>query len=131
MGLSYTIFTTTPTGDSAAPPSEGVAASSTNTYYSKPWSCEQGSWSLQVQTTGTLTGTWTLWLSNKPHPSLTDDTDWVDISTHAGFVETNPAGATTKWTATPDHLIGAWFRLKYVNASGTGNILAWVCTQGL
>lgn len=131
MGLSYSLYNTVPTGDSAAPSKEGVAASSTNTYYSKPWSAEQGSWSLHVETTGDLTGTWTLWISNKKHPNEASDSDWVDISTHAGFVETNPAGATTKWAATPDHLTGAWFRLKYVNTSGTGNILAWVSTQGL
>ena len=122
MGVSYSLYKT---ADDYGRLSDGVAANSTNTYYSKPWGAKT-SWSLHIETTGTLTGTWTLWSSNKPQPDPTDDDDWIDISTHAGFVETNPAGAATKWTATPDHLPGAWFRLKYVNGSGTGNLYAWV-----
>lgn len=131
MGLSYSIFKTVPTGDSAAPAIDGTTVGGAGTFYSKPWSCEEGSWSLHVETTGALTGTWTLWMSCKPNPDLTSDADWVDISTHAGFVETNPAGAATKWAATPDHLTAAWFRLKFVQSAGSGVLYSWVTTQGL
>lgn len=103
----------------------GVAASGTNTYYSDSWRGEND-WSLQVNTTGTLTGTWTLWQSNKVNPSLADDTDWVDLSAHADFVETNPAGSTTKWAVNSTLIRGGQLRLKYVNASGTGTLYAYV-----
>lgn len=129
MATSYSLLRTVPTGDSAAPSSEGVAASSTNTYYSKPWAANNRSWGLHVQTTGTLTGTWTLWASDKKHPDLTSDTDWVDTSAHADFVETNPAGSTTNWRVNSTLIKATWLRLKYVNASGTGNIIADVTAE--
>ena len=121
MAISYSLFKT---ADAYGLPSDGVAASSTDTYYSKRWSGDHD-WGLHVQTTGTLTGTWTLWASDKPQPSLTDDTDWVDMSAHADFVETNPAGSTTKWRVNSTLIKATWLRLKYVNASGTGTIYAW------
>lgn len=132
MGLSYSLYNTVPTDDSAAPMIEGTTVpAQAGTYYSRPWSCEEGAWSLHVETTGALTGTWTLWASNKKHPDPADDDDWVDISAHTAYVETNPAGAATKWMATPDHLSGAWFRHKFVWSAGSGVIYSWVTTQGL
>lgn len=119
------LFVTESASDPGQPQADGVAASSTNTYYSKVFR-PMPSWSMQVQTTGTLTGTWTLWGSNKPGADPASDTDWVDLSSHAGFVETNPAGAATNWLVTPDHLTAYRLKLKYVNASGTGNLFAYV-----
>src|SRR5574341_88750 len=97
MATSYSLLNTTSETDPEAGRLEGVAASATNTYYSKPWSANNRSWGLQVVTSGTLTGTWTLWASDKQHPILTTDSDWFDTSAHADFVETNPAGASTNW----------------------------------
>ena len=123
--LPYAIFQTRDTTTAAGRTTNGVAASSTNTYYSDSWRGEND-WALQVETTGTLTGTWTLWQSNKINPSLADDTDWVDISGHADFVESNPAGSATKWAVNSDAINGGRMRLKYVNASGTGSLYAYV-----
>ena len=100
-----------------------------NTEYSKPWAANNRDWGLTVSTSGTLTGTWTLWATDKKHPSLTDDTDWVDMSAHADFVETNPAGATTKWRVNSVLIKATWLRLKYVTTSGTGNLLADVTAE--
>jgi hypothetical protein len=121
--LTYSLYQTTGTG---ADPGvqNGVAASSTNTYYSATWDA-RGPFGLTVFTTGTLTGTWTLWGTDKINPSLADDADWVDMSTHAEFVETNPAGSTSKWQVSSTLIRKAKLRLKYVNASGTGTLYAY------
>lgn len=123
--FSYSIFQTRATGSNVYETRNGVAASSTNTYYSDSWRGEQD-WGLSVQTSGDLTGTWTLWATDKLHPSLADDTDWVDMSSHAEFVETNPAGTATKWRVNSTTLRAGQFRLKYVNTSGTGTLTAQV-----
>lgn len=101
----------------------GTAASGTDTYRSDRFDGQAG-FSLSVETTGTLTGTWTLWVSNKMRPDPSSDSDWSDISTHAEFVETNPAGSTTKWSVSCPSIRGRFFRLKYVNTSGTGTLYA-------
>jgi len=103
-----------------------VAASATSTYYSERWSGNTPGFGSSVFTTGTLTGVWTLWVSDKPEPDLATDSDWIDVSTHADFVETNPAGAASKWRFSSALLLHRWVRLKYVNASGTGNLVAFV-----
>lgn len=123
MLTSYPLFRTyeARTGSST----NGVAASSTNTYYSKPWKGDVD-FGLTVVTSGTLTGTWTLWATDNPNASEADDTDWVDMSAHADFVEANPAGAATKWRVNSTLLRAGKLRLKYVNASGEGNIYAYV-----
>lgn len=127
MITSYSLLRTyeTMTGSST----NGVAASGTNTYYSKPWKGDVD-FGLTVVTSGTLTGTWTLWATDNPNASEADDTDWVDQSSHADFVETNPTGSTTKWRVNSVLMRAGKFRLKYVNASGTGNIYAYVTRCG-
>lgn len=107
------------------PTLEGVAASSTNTYYSRIWGGlgNQDGYGLHVVTDGTLTGTWTLWMSDKRDPVLTSDADWVQDT---GFSPTNPAGAASKFRDDTSTAKARWKRLKYVNASGTGNIFAYV-----
>lgn len=123
--FSYSVFRTAQ--DTTASPRylDGVAASSTNTYYSDSWRGTDD-FGLTVFTTGNLTGTWTLWATDKPNPGLTNDNDWVDISAHAEFVETNPAGATSKWKVSSTLIRSGKLRLKYVNASGTGSLFAYV-----
>jgi hypothetical protein len=122
---AYSVYQTLPGGN--APAINGVAASGTDTYYSASWRGEVD-FGVTVITTGTLTGSFTLWATDNPKADLTDDDDWVDMSTHADFAETNPAGAATKWRFSTTLMRGARFRLKFVNASGTGNLFAYVTT---
>jgi hypothetical protein len=120
---SYSIYNTRSATDPGAPITKGVAASGTDTYYSDRWLGEEG-FGLTVETTGTLTGTWTLWKTDIMRPTLANDDDWVDVSAHAEFVEVNPAGAATQWQVSSTLLRARFFRLKYVNGAGTGNLLA-------
>lgn len=120
---TYSLYNTRP-ADSGANISRGVAATGTNTYYSDKFDPLGEGFGLHVETTGTLTGTWTLWKSDRAFPDPANDNDWVDISTHADFTKTNPAGAATKWAVNSTALRARYFRLKYVNTSGTGTLLA-------
>lgn len=103
---------------------DNVAVSSTNTYYSGVFG---GSdffvWGLHFQWTGTPTGTFTLWKSNKPNPSLADDADWVQDTS---ITLTNPAGAASKAGNEVGNCGFKFYRIKYVNASGSGNLWLYV-----
>lgn len=123
MLTSYSLYRTTDAATGAS--YQGVAASATGVYYSDVWKGDVD-FGLTVETTGDLTGTWTLWASDNPNASATDDTHWVDSSAHAEFVETNPAGSATKWRVNSTLLRAAKLRLKYTNATGTGNLFAYV-----
>lgn len=118
---SYSIYNTADTTEGRSV--EGVAVSSTSTYYSTPMSGKHSDGhGLHLQWTGTPTGTFTFWVSDKPKPSLTDDSDWVQDSTN--FTASNPAGSASK----AQHNIAcrhAWARIKYVNASGSGVLYGW------
>lgn len=120
---SYSLLNTRHATDPGASIARGVAVTGTPTVYSDMWFGEQG-FGLQVSTSGTLTGTWTLWKTDVKNPTLAADTDWVDVSAHADFVETNPAGAATNWQVSSTLLRARRFRLKYVSASGDGSIFA-------
>lgn len=103
--------------------SGGVAVSSTNTYYSTAIGAVDGqAVSFHCVWTGTPTGTFTLWYSNKPNADASSDTDWVQDTT---FSPTNPAGSASKSFVTVGNLTALRVRLKYVNASGSGTIAAW------
>lgn len=123
MRAVYKMFTTETTTTGARYVAEGVAASSTDTYYSKKFAIgDDNAIGFSLETTGTLTGTFTLWLSDEPNPSLANDTDWEQ---DASWAPTNPAAGVsyTKYDITDRK--GKWWRIKYVNASGTGNLLGW------
>ena len=122
---TYSLFRTRSTADSAAPSTHGVAASGTNTYYSDVWQAEDD-FGLTVVTSGTLTGTWTLWCTDNINADPATDVDWVDSSAEPEFIETNPAAGATKWRVNAVLLRAAKCRLKYVNASGTGVLAAYV-----
>lgn len=112
------LFFTTDT-DAAGGQSLGVTVSSTNTYYSAVFSSPYClGFSLSMEWTGTPTGTFTLWFANKDNPILTTDADWFQDT---AFSPTNPAGSAGSMG---DGGIGnaqaAKWRVKYVNASGTG-----------
>lgn len=124
MATSYSIFNTTPTGDSAAGPSEGVAVAAAATHYSAVWS---GSGSdgqaIQLEWTGTPVGVFTLWWSSKMHPVLTSDADWIEDT---DFSPTNPAGSASKMGDNAAVMKGNVKRIKYVHASGSGTLKGWV-----
>lgn len=112
---------------------DAEAMSSTNTYYSAPFYIESGTvWSVMLQATtiSSWTATITLWATNKPDASETDDTDWVQMtSTHGwdNFVSGNPSAASSYKDLADVGVSGALkYRLKIVNASGSATIEGWV-----
>lgn len=124
MSAQTKLYVTTDAADSASPTTEGKAVTGTNTYYSKMWTGKDADgYSLHYRWTGTPTGTFTLWMSDLSNPSETDDTDWVQDT---AWAPTNPAGSAGK--ARDDVANGKSLRkrLKYVNASGSGTLYAWV-----
>lgn len=122
--IGYSIINTRSATDPGAPISRGFAVSGTPTVYSDMFAEGGLGSSIIVQTTRTLAGTWTLWATNKIHPTLADDTDWLNVTSNAEFTETNPAGAATHWQASLTLLHAGHLRLKYVNSSGAGTIYA-------
>jgi hypothetical protein len=124
MARPITIFTTSTAGDANAPVTPGVAVSGTNTYYSTHWTGNQGpGYGLQLVWTGTPTGTFTLWFTEKDNPSYADDSDWVQDTT---FTPTNPAGSASKFHDDAYNTNSFKKRIKYVNASGSGTLSGFV-----
>ncbi len=123
MSVPWAIFQTFSTTDANAPSTPGLV-NPTGTKYSKMWSGRNtnGS-SITVYTTGTLTGTFTMWGSDKPNPDETSDADWVQDT---GFTATNPAGAPVTFAQTNLQSKAYHKRIKYVHTSGTGTITAYV-----
>lgn len=101
-----------------------VAVSSTTTYYSEVFGTgDFTNWGMHFQWTGTPTGTITLWKSNKPNPSTADDTDWVQDT---AFTFVSPAGGASKGGYEAGNSGFKAYRVKYVNASGSGALSLWV-----
>lgn len=125
---NFSIYTTTDSGASGRT-ADGVAVSGATTYYSAPISGNKtDGMGLHLQWTGTPTGTFTLWMSDKPHPSLTDDADWVQDT---GFSPTNPAGSASKMRDDTSNAKAKWKRVKYVNSGGSGVLYGWATTARL
>lgn len=123
MPTPYSLFTTRSATDPGARDITGVSVSGTPTIYSDMFSGESSDgYALTLFTTGTLTGTWTLWMTDNPNPQLGNDNDWVQDTT---FAPTNPAGAASKFRDDGGNAKAYRKRLKYVNASGTGVITGW------
>lgn len=106
----------------------GVAVTSTNTYYSDPVTIDGETASVHLvwtQTVATLTGTFTLWYSNKPNADLANDTDWVQDTTFPAPSVSGTGKAFINISA-----VGASkVRLKYVNATGSGTLQCWAYTS--
>jgi hypothetical protein len=103
--------------------SGGVAVTGANTYYSAAIGAVDGqAVSFHLVWTGTPTGTFTLWYSNKPGADASDDDDWVQDTT---FAPTNPAGSASKGFYTVGNLTALRARVKYVNSAGSGTLAAW------
>lgn len=128
MSSPFSVFNTRSATDPGAPTLNSVAVSGTPTIYSDVITGEDADgMAATVFTTGTLTGTFTLWMTDKPLPDTgANDNDWVQDTT---FAPTNPAGAATKFRDDIGNAKAAKKRFKYVNASGTGSIQAFVSVQ--
>ncbi len=93
----------------------------TGTTYSDKISLKMGSlFSLHI-TNGGLTGTLTLWASNKPDPDLTDDTDWVE-NTDVSF---DALAGASKQMINAGNAAARWYRVKYVHTSGSATLDIW------
>jgi hypothetical protein len=98
---------------------DGVSVSGTTTYYSAAVNTHGiNNPSAHLQWTGTPTGAFTVWGSNKPSPGLADDSDW--FSPPLGAAIAQPAGGASKDFVDLSGWSFEWLRIKYVNASGTG-----------
>lgn len=107
-----------------------TAVSGTTTYYSFATSLKNmSSASYQLVWTGTPTGTFTVWASNALKPLETDDTDWVQLTLAVAI--TQPAGSASKDIVDMTDLPFGWVRVKYVNASSSGVVDAYVVCKGL
>lgn len=128
MSIPHSLYVSqTNSADGNSPYQDGVAASATNTYYSRMQSQRNSNGTnIQVLTTGTLTGTFTVWVSDKPNPNEANDNDWVNTA----IAPTSPAGAATNQVISVPATFQSAFRvrLKYINASGTGNLFAYAVT---
>lgn len=108
---------------------DAVAVSSTITYYSAKSSLKNlRDGSYHLSSIGTMTGTYTVWVSNKPMPIETTDADWVSLTLATAISQ--PAGADAKDYVDLSSLPFLWSRLKYVNASGTGAITSYFTGKG-
>ncbi len=124
MPTPVRIYETKSLTDANAPIVDGVAVTGTNTYYSDMWTGHDADgYSMTVFYTGTPTGTFTLWWTDKPQPDPTTDNDWIQDTS---FSPTNPAGAAGKFGDPAGNFKSYRKRLKYVNSAGSGNIFAYV-----
>jgi hypothetical protein len=114
---NHALFVTQSATDANAPATRGVAVSSTNTYYSKKVS-GSNYLSGQMAWTGTPTGTFTVWGSDKAEPNEATDADWFSITPTQA--PANPAGAAAGTSFRVNEFNCKWKRVKYVNASGSG-----------
>lgn len=119
MRKNFSLFNTLSSTGAAAHLTRGVAVSSTNTYYSQKIS-GSAYLSIQLSWTGTPTGTFTVWGSDKLEPNEANDSDWFAITpTQAPG---NPAGSASSTTGRVNEFNSLWKRVKYVNASGSGTL---------
>lgn len=123
--MSYTLFSTSD-GSVMDKRTPGVAVTGTNTYYSKPVSSEWGDgFSLHLQWTGTPTGDFTVWRTNKPDANPLTDADWSqDLSFGTSGVLATGGVANNNSVSAQNAKNKLW-RVKYVNASGTGTVFCW------
>lgn len=119
---AYKMFTTEAT-DGRSGRTDGVAVSGTSTYYSSPIALGVGSQlSLSLHWTSTASGTTTLWKANRPNPDVTSDADWSSVA--LGSLS-GPGGVAGNSSEEYGNLGAGLFRVKYVNASGSGTLYAY------
>lgn len=121
---NFSVFETRSATDPGQPGQALIAVTGATTYYSLPWTgADSDGYSLSLFWTGTPTGVFTQWYTDKPNASLADDSDWIEDT---GFTPSNPAGAAGKMGDNVAIFKSLRKRLKYVNASGSGNLMGWV-----
>lgn len=121
--------------------SENIAVTGTVTYYSAPISLRD-CWVLGVQAiwTGTPTGTLTLEVSNdrrvqeyweqqQNHASSGVAGTWTVPAT-GGTFPASPAGSASSVVESFGNLGYSYARIKYVNASGSGNLKVFLGAKG-
>ncbi len=131
LGLAAGLFSTPAESGTAVTQKvySAVSVSSTSTYYSTATEVRQfENVSYQLVWSGTPTGTFTVWVSNLVAPSLVNDTDWISLTLATAISQ--PAGSASKYSVDLSSLPFYWVRLKYVNASGSGTITAYLVGKG-
>lgn len=110
-----------------------IGTSGVANYYSTPWdSIGAAGAGIEIQTTGTLTGSWTLWRANRYNPNRNDDADWVrDAAFESAADFVNPSGAATHWATEQNGGQSFQWRLKYVPGGVGGSIFAWVTSEAV
>jgi hypothetical protein len=130
--MANTLIYGTATGSEAVAVMGQAVTGGANVYYSKVFQMKNGKpASMHVEMTGTPTGVFTLWYSNKLKPNMVQDLaahdgDWVQDT---AFTPINPAAGTTKFFIPIGNVVAKHTRLKYVNSASTGNLAAWVETS--
>src|SRR5688572_7653274 len=113
MKPTYNLFVTdTESGLGAAHRLNHIVNPTGTKYGAKMAPSQEGQLGFRLETTGTLSGTFTLWYSNEDKPDVTTDTDWTQDATWA---PTNPAGAATNVLYAVADLRARWARVKYVH----------------
>lgn len=120
--MNYRLFTTQDTGPQGYL-TDGLAVTGANTYYSKPISClGSDGFGMTIRWTGTPTGTFTVWRTDRRDPDLATDTDWTQDPDFNGVgVGTLATGGIAGIKSFSNAIAKNWkWRIKYVNTSGTG-----------
>ena len=87
-------------------------------------------WSMQVTTTGTLTGTFRFYWSNDPRArpdnsaAVKAAADWREFTSDVSAMIVNPAAGATTFEVMVDNFKRAYLRMDYVHTSGTGTVSA-------
>jgi hypothetical protein len=93
----------------------------------------------QLVTSGTLTGTWKVEVSNNyvsiTMPALSSSyasgaVVWTDVTAQFSPAITNPAGSATNQFVQMYPLVARWVRITLTVASGTGNTTITYCAKG-
>jgi hypothetical protein len=106
---------------------DGVAVTGTEVAYSKKFGPEGSTgFAYTTRWTGTPTGTLILQVSNKAYPLESSDADWDTDANNP----TDPAGSASGASAELADRRSKWYRFKYTNSSGSGNLFAYITTEG-
>lgn len=121
-GTTYRLFTTVDESSQGSRYVTDGEAGAGTMYSSKMQPDREGNLGFTLETTGTLTGTFTLWYSDEDQPNEASDTDWVQDTT---WVPTNPAGAATKVKYAIAEIKARWVRVKLVVSGGAGTVYGY------
>jgi hypothetical protein len=83
--------------------------------------------SIQLFWTGTVAGTWTIWVSDKDEPDETTDSDWTQLSLADSISQ--PAGSAGNDYVNLNECGARWVRAKFVTSGGSGNVEVWASSK--